>query len=735
MLTELRGQIERITYTNDETGFTVAKVKVHGHSALVTVVGNMIEPMPGELIEMTGEWTKHPRYGEQFKIIKYNTSVPASDSGIRKYLSSGLIKGIGPVTAERIVNKFGDQTLNVIENTIEKLTEVEGIGKKRSETIKKEWEGQKESRNVMLFLQSHGVSSGYAIKIFKQYGDQSISVVKKNPYRLATDISGIGFIAADKIGKELGFDKNSKLRAEAGILYILHQLSNEGHVYFPHNFLVAKCKKILEIDRKIISKTLENIALKKEIIIEDLNDRKKEFGGHDKAVYLYKIHVCERGIVTSLRNLLNARKTIRQIDINKALNWVQEQLSITLAKNQVRAIECSLKNKVTVITGGPGTGKTTIINAILTILSKAKTKIMLTAPTGRAAKRMIEATGYEAKTIHRMLEYSFKKGGFQKDEKNPLDCDLLIIDEASMIDTSLMYYLLKPIPLSAAIILVGDVNQLPSVGPGNILGDIISSGIVPVLELDEIFRQAKESQIIINAHKINSGILPTLEPTGKKQEDFYFIEQENPEDVLKIILELSKERIPKRFGFDSVDEIQVLSPMHKGIVGAENLNRELQKALNPSKDEIVRGNRTFRTNDKVMQTKNNYDKEVFNGDLGKIIKINSTNQEVIIRFDGRNVIYDYIDLDEVILAYAVSVHKSQGSEYPAVIIPILTQHFMLLQRNLIYTAVTRGKKLVVMVGTKKAFTIAVKNNIMERRYTHLMHRLRNGPPEFPIIPE
>jgi len=724
MHTELRGRIERVTYTNAETGFTVAKVNIYGNRGLVTVVGNMIEPMPGEIINMEGEWTRHPKFGEQFKIIKYNISVPASIYGIRKYLSSGFIKGIGPVTAERIVNKFGKQTLKVIEGSIDKLVEVEGIGKKRIGMIRIAWEDQKEIRNVMLFLQSYGVSSGYAIKIFKQYGDQSISVVRKNPYRLATDITGIGFITADNIGEKLGFDKNSELRAGAGILYILHQLSNKGHVYFPYELLVSKCKEMLGIDREVIILTLGHIALENKIIIENINNEKEEFREHFKVVYLYKFHVCERGIATGFKNLADAKKTIRQIDIGKALDWVQGQLSITLAKNQLKAIECCLKNKISVITGGPGTGKTTIINAILTILSKVKIKIMLAAPTGRAAKRILESSGYEAKTIHRMLEYSFQKGGFQKDEKNPLGCDLLIIDEASMIDTTLMYYLLKAIPLGATFILVGDVNQLPSVGPGTILKDIISSGTVPVIELDEIFRQAKESQIIVSAHKINAGILPTLESTEKKQADFYFIEQENPDDVLKIILELSKERIPKHFGFDSVDDIQVLSPMHKGIVGAENLNLELQKVLNPLKDGIVRGNKRFRTNDKVMQTKNNYDKKVFNGDLGKIIEINSTKQEVLIHFDGRNVIYNYIDLDEIILAYAVSVHKSQGSEYPAVIIPVLTQHFMLLQRNLIYTAITRGKKLVVIVGTKKALSIAVKNNKTERRYTHLKHRLR-----------
>ena len=426
-----------------------------------------------------------------------------------------------------------------------------------------------------------------------------------------------------------------------------------------------------------------------------------------------------------LAHLVKALKTIRKIDSAKAIDWVQARLTIDLAKGQKKAIEYCLENKVMVITGGPGTGKTTIINAILKIFSKLNVKIMLAAPTGRAAKRMFEATRYEAKTIHRTLEYSFKKKGFQKDEENPLDCDLLIVDEASMIDTTLMYYLLKPIPPGATLILLGDVNQLPSVGAGNVLKDIIASGAVPVVELTEIFRQAKESLIIVNAHQINSGLMPSLTPSEKMLDDFYFIEQENPEEVLQIILDLIKDRIPKRFGFDPVDDIQVLSPMHRGTVGAGNLNTELQKVLNPVKDGIVRGNRNFRIKDKVMQIRNNYEKEVFNGDLGRIKRIDTENQEVTIIFDGRNVIYDFVDLDEIVLAYAVSVHKSQGSEYPAVVIPILTQHYMLLQRNLIYTAVTRGKKLVVMVGTKKALAIGIKNNNMGKRYTHLVHRLRS----------
>ena len=728
MYVSLKGQIERITYTNDENGYTVAKVKVSGRKDLVTVVGTLLIPIPGEVIEMKGNWMNHPRYGEQFKVEHYKSLVPASVYGIEKYLGSGLIKGIGPIMAGRIVKKFGEETLEVIENEIEKLAEVDGIGKKRIEMVKKAWEDQKEIREVMIFLQTHGVGSGYATKIFKQYGSRSIQVVKENPYRLATDIFGIGFISADRIAEKLGFARDSELRAEAGILYVLHQLADEGHVYYPYEPLVKKCQEVLGVDREVIVKALGAIAAAKMIVMEDLKEDIEDFGEKDKAVYLAKFHLSETSIVTRMKTLIKSPKSIRKIDSDKAIDWVQKQLAITLAKRQMEAIKCAAENKVMVITGGPGTGKTTIINAILKIFSKLRVKIMLAAPTGRAAKRMSEATGHEAKTIHRMLEYSIQKGGFQKNEEKPLDCDLLVVDEVSMIDTILMHHLLKAIPPGATFILVGDVNQLPSVGAGNVLKDIIASGKMQVVELNEIFRQAKESLIIVNAHKINNGLLPSFKSSGQKLDDFYFIEQEDPEEVLRIILELTKERIPRRFGFDPVDDIQVLTPMHKGVVGAGNLNVELQKVLNPVENGVLRGGFSFRVSDKVMQVKNNYDKEVFNGDIGRITSIDPEHQEITISFDGRDIPYDYTDLDEIVLAYAVSVHKSQGSEYPAVVMPILTQHYVLLQRNLVYTAVTRGRQLVVMVGTMKALAIGVNNDKTRKRYTYLRHRLSPDHP-------
>ena len=726
MLTDLSGQIERITFTNEENGFTIAKVKVQGKRDLVTVVGNLMAPMPGEIIDMRGEWAHHPKYGEQFKVAQFKTKVPATVHGIQKYLGSGLIKGLGPVMAGRIVDRFGENTLDVIENQIGRLAEVKGIAEKSIANIAKAWDAQKEIRDVMIFLQSHGVSSAYASKIFKRYGDRSIAVVKQNPYRLATDIFGIGFLKADSIAKELGFSNDSEVRVEAGIVYTLHQLSEDGHVYFPYEPLVERCREILGVGREPVVRAIGSLNAAKQIIIEDINDDVEDYKPNNKAVYLTRFHQCETGIANRLKALLSIPKQTREVDSARAIQWVQQQLSFQPAENQKNAIRYALENKVMVITGGPGTGKTTIIKAILKIFSQMKINIMLAAPTGRAAKRMSEMTGHPAKTIHRLLEYSIHKHGFQRNEKKPLDCDLLIIDEASMIDTILMYHLLKAIPATGTCIFVGDVNQLPSVGPGNVLNDMIACGSIAVVELNEIFRQAKSSRIVVNAHKINEGKLPAFGQAElfDPNNDFYFIEQDDATKVLEIILQLVKQRIPQRFGFDALDDIQVLTPMHKGVVGAANLNDQLQLALNPGNAGIIRGDRTFRVNDKVMQIRNNYDKAVFNGDIGRITAIEPEERQVTVSFDNRPIVYDFSELDEMVLAYAVSVHKSQGSEYPVIILPILTQHYILLQRNLIYTAVTRGRSLVVMVGSRKALAIGVNNNQTQHRFTRLRYRLR-----------
>ncbi len=724
---ELTGQIERITYASEETGYTIAKLKVQGQWDLVTVVGNILSPTPGEILTLKGEWVHHIKYGDQFKVQSYQTAVPATVYGIRKYLGSGLIKGLGPKMAERIVKKFGKKTLDVIEHQTQRLQEIEGIGQKRIALVQQAWKDQKKIREVMLFLQSHGVSIGYATKIYLTYRNRSIAIVQQNPYRLCMDISGIGFIIADRIAQQIGFSKDSELRAEAGVIYVLTNLSDDGHIFYPYALLLESCKQVLDIDNDIIHTALGRLFEAGRIVIEDLNENPDNFEPNQKAVYLKKHHICETGIAIRINMILQVRQGATSIDVPKEMNRVQKQLAIKPTVNQVEAIKTAIQNKVSIITGGPGTGKTTIIHAILKILQRHRLRVMLAAPTGRAAKRMQEAAGHPAMTIHRLLDFSMQKGGFQKNETAPLNCDALIIDEASMIDTYLMFHLLKAVPLPAFVVLVGDVNQLPSVGPGHVLGDMINSGKIPVVSLTEIFRQAKTSAIITNAHRINRGEFPIIDPPAQDAKtDFYFIEQEDPERVLNTILELVTNRIPRRFGFESIDEIQVLTPMHKGLVGAENLNSALQSALNPGNEIITRGILNYKINDKVMQIKNNYDKLVFNGDIGRIRSINPDDKAVQISFDHRNIQYDYADLNEIVLAYAISVHKSQGSEYPAVVIPVLTQHYILLQRNLIYTAVTRGKHLVVVVGTKKALHIGINNSKTKKRYTYLQQRLENS---------
>jgi exodeoxyribonuclease V alpha subunit len=715
----IHGLLEKISYRNEENGFVVAKLREKEKKELTTIVGNLSGVNPGESLRLTGEWVYNKRFGEQFRVETFEVTVPATLLGIQKYLASGLIKGIGPVMSERIVNQFGLHTLEVIEKTAEKLSEVEGIGPKRISMIRKAWEEQKEIKEIMIFLQGHGVSAAYSAKIYKRYGSQSIEMVRENPYRLAHDIYGIGFVSADKIAQHLGIDRNSLIRAKAGLLYVLNQLAEEGHVYYPENQLIHKAKDILSVDEEIIFQAVRELSKEREIFLEELDPE-----GHFRAAFLAPLYVAETGVAQRLMNLRESPSNIRPIHPEKAIEWVQQKLNMELAQRQEEAVLLAATSKVLIITGGPGTGKTTIITAILRIFQQLKLRILLAAPTGRAAKRMNEATGREAKTIHRLLEYSPHKGGFKKDQDDPLEADVVIIDEASMVDTLLMYHLLKAVPSHAHLILVGDIDQLPSVGPGNVLKDIIKSGRFTVVTLTEIFRQAQESMIVVNAHKVNQGQFPVLNEIGQPEKtDFQFIQEEDPEKVLQNILDLCSERIPGNFRFHPLREIQVLAPMHKGTIGVANLNIELQKRLNPGPPSITRGTWSFRAGDKVMQIVNNYDKDVFNGDIGWISKIDPEQREVAIDFDGRLVLYDYSDLDEVVLAYAVSVHKSQGSEYPVVILPVVTQHYMLLQRNLIYTGITRARKLVVLIGTKKALAIAISNNKPQRRYTLLSERL------------
>jgi exodeoxyribonuclease V alpha subunit len=713
------GLLEKISYHNEENDFVVAKLREKEKKELTTIVGNLSGITPGESLKLTGNWVQNKRFGEQFQVESFEVTVPATLHGIQKYLASGLIQGIGPIMSERIVEKFGLHTLEVIEKKPERLSEVEGIGPKRISMIRKAWGEQKEIKEIMIFLQGHGVGAAYSAKIYKQYGDQSIERVRENPYRLAHDIYGIGFMTADKIAQNLGIDRNSLIRAKAGLLYVLNQLTEEGHVYYPETQLIHKAKEILNVDEEIVIQAVRELSREKELFLEDLDPE-----GHLRAAYLAPFYVAETGVAQRLINLKESPPNIRPIHPEKAIEWVQQKLKIELAQRQGEAVLLAATSKVLIITGGPGTGKTTIITAILRIFQQLKLRILLAAPTGRAAKRMNEATGWEAKTIHRLLEYSPHKGGFKKDQDDPLEADVVIIDEASMVDTLLMYHLLKAIPSHAHLILVGDVDQLPSVGPGNVLKDIIRSGKFTVVRLFEIFRQAQESMIVVNAHKVNQGEFPVLKEIDKPEKtDFQFIQEEDPEKILQNILDLCSEKIPRQFRFHPLREIQVLAPMHKGTIGVANLNIELQKRLNPGQSGITRGAWSFRLGDKVMQIVNNYDKDVFNGDIGWISKIDPEQREVTIDFEGRLVPYGYSDLDEVVLAYAVSVHKSQGSEYPVVILPVVTQHYMLLQRNLIYTGITRAKKLVIMIGTKKALAIAIRNNKPQRRYTLLSERL------------
>jgi exodeoxyribonuclease V alpha subunit len=720
---QLQGQVERITYSNEESGYNVVRVKVRGRRDLVTVVGNFVSVIPGEVLRMEGTWGYHSQYGEQFKVERYETITPATVDGIRKYLGSGLIKGIGPVMAGRIVKRFGEQTLTIIDEQPERLREIEGIGNYRAEQISKAWDDQKEIREVMVFLRSHDISAAYATRIFKHYGKESLQILNDNPYRLAMDVSGIGFLTADKIARNLGFAVDSPLRAEAGMLYTLQQAADDGHVCTPHGYLLEQSVELLQIPHEVLETALERLVADQRTIIQELTpDVAAEFGDH-RAVYLRSFHLAEIQVAQRLRRLLLAPRLQRKVDSDKALLWVQERLSVKLAPLQAEAVRRALTDKVLIITGGPGTGKTTLIRAILLLYQQMKGRICLAAPTGRAAKRLSEATRHSASTIHRLLEFGPQAGGFQRNEEHPLITDLLVVDEASMLDCLLMNHLLKAVPVPATLVLVGDVDQLPSVGPGTVLEDIITSGQFPVVRLTEIFRQAQRSQIVVNAHRIREGLFPYISSADEDRQDFYFIEKDDPEEVLQVLIKLCRERIPARFRLDPVEDVQVLSPMHRGTVGAQRLNAALQEALNPQKQVLERAGRSFRLHDKVMQVRNNYDKDVFNGDLGRVRKIDQESQILQVEVDGRLVDYAFDEMDELVLAYAVTVHKAQGSEYPAVVLPLLTQHYMMLQRNLLYTAVTRGRRLVVIIGSKKALAIAVKNDQTQKRFTLLRRRL------------
>lgn len=721
----LQGSVERITFSNEESGYSVLKIKVPGRKELVSAVGNFVSVTPGEVLRMEGTWGNHPRFGEQFKVDRYETAVPDSVQGIGKYLGSGLIKGIGPIMAKRIVGRFGPRTLEVIDHNPERLLEVDGIGAYRLAQITRAWEDQKDIRELMIFLRGHGVSAAYATRIFKHYGKASLEVVRENPYRLAMDVFGIGFLTADQIAQRLGIPQDSPLRAEGGVNYVLHQATEEGHVCVPRSWLLEQCEKLLEIPVPILEQAIAQQVGEQRLVREMLPEELAASFGDNQAVYLRGYHLAESQVAARLGYLESFLAMQHRGDPEQAITWLRQKLPFTLAPLQEEAVKKALTEKVLVITGGPGTGKTTLIRAVLAIYRQGSARICLAAPTGRAAKRLSEATRYPAGTIHRLLEFSPHQGGFQRNEQRPLGADLVIVDEASMLDILLMYHLLKAVPSHATLVLVGDVDQLPAVGPGNVLLDVIRSDRFAVVRLTEIFRQARQSQIVVNAHLVREGKFPRLRPSDPDRLlDFYFIEKEEPEEVLEVIIKLCRDRIPARFKLDPVADIQVLTPMNRGAIGTHRLNRALQEALNPQPEALERGGTAYRLHDKVMQVRNNYDKEVFNGDLGRIRKIDAENQEVGVEVDGRLVVYDFSELDELVLAYAATVHKAQGSEYPAVVFPLLTQHYVMLQRNLLYTAVTRARKLVVIVGSRKALAIALTNNRIQNRYTLLCERLK-----------
>ncbi len=707
----LAGLVERVTFHNADSGFCVLRVKARGHRELATVVGHAATISAGEWITATGEWANDNTHGQQFKAHFLRTSAPTSVEGIEKYLGSGMIRGIGPVYAKKLVLAFGEKVFDTIEAEPARLREVTGIGPLRAKRITDGWAEQKVIREIMVFLHSNGVGTARSVRIYKTYGTDAVQVMTENPYRLARDIRGIGFITADAIAMRLGVEKTAMTRVRAGISYALTDAMDDGHCGLPTADLVPLAEKLLEVGPDLIRTALDLELAGGAVIADSL--------GETDCIFLASLYRSEQAIAQKLLALSRAKLPWAAIDADKAVPWVEKRVGIELAPTQVEAVRLALSSKVLVLTGGPGVGKTTIVNTILRILLAKDVNVLLCAPTGRAAKRMHETTGQEAKTIHRLLEVNPIGGGFKRNADNPLECDLLVMDEVSMVDVVLMNALLKAVPERTALLIVGDVDQLPSVGPGQILSDMIISGAVPVVRLTEVFRQAAKSRIIINAHRINEGLIPSLEkPEGES--DFYFVQADEPEIAVPRILDLVKNRIPQKFGLDPIRDIQVLCPMNRGGVGARSLNIALQSELNPAGErKVERFGWTFAPGDKVMQIENDYDKEVYNGDIGYVDDVDSIDGELTASFDGREVIYGFGELDTLVPAYAATIHKSQGSEYPAVVIPVMMQHYTMLQRNLIYTGVTRGKRLVVLVGQKKAVAIAVRNVSGRRRWSKL----------------
>ncbi|MBX7245010.1 MAG: ATP-dependent RecD-like DNA helicase [Candidatus Sumerlaeaceae bacterium] len=713
----VEGTVERIVFTNPDNLYTVAAIQLAGSSRELTIVGNLANLHPGDQIKADGEFISDKRYGQQFRVVSFEQVMPSTAVAIEKYLASGRIKGIGKTYAKRLVAKFGTEIFEVIDAEPGRLGEVEGIGPKRADRIIRGWNEHRALREIFLFLQLHSIPPGFAGRIFKTYGEKAIEVMKQNPYQLALDIRGIGFKSADQIAMKLGIPMESIERCKAGVFYLLQNFALDGHCFFPADALIEKASKDLQVSSELIVAGINALKVENHVVLEILPDG-------TKAVYLRQIHGQETGVCSLLFQLMNTGKLFPKMDPAKELEIFEGQYHFKLAANQRQAISDALGGGVLVITGGPGTGKTTIIKAILRILTKHGITTLLAAPTGRAAKRMQELTHTPASTIHRLLQFSAQDGRYSRNPQNPLRGDFIIIDEASMIDIGLAQSLLRAIAPTSSVIFVGDIDQLPSVGPGNFLRDLIESRAIPVVRLNEVFRQAQQSEIITNAHRINQGLQPVLsKPDDTGKHDFYFLTADDANQVLQSIKDLVHARIPAKYGFDPATDIQVITPMHRGPFGAQNLNKEIQQLLNPSGAVLEAAGNSYRVGDKVMQVENNYDRDVFNGDIGTIASIDREDHLVKVNFDGRIVTYDFNDMDELELAYAITVHKSQGSEYRAVVMPIHTSHYVMLQRNLLYTGITRGRKLVCLVGQQKAVRMAVDNVSAEPRYSALNQRL------------
>ena len=796
----LQGILERIVYENPDTGYTVGRLSARDHSELITVVGNLASVNPGESLLLQGEWVDNARYGRQFQIEKYETILPANVVGLRKYLGSGLIKGIGPKMATRIVHKFGMDTMDIIEHAPEKLARIPGIGRHRVKIIKEAWEAQREIKNVMLFLQSHDVSTTHAAKIYKTYENDAIVIVTENPYRLADDIYGIGFVTADTIAQKLGIDKDAPHRVQAGIKYVLSQKADEGHVFQRRDALIEACQAMLEQQPEAIEEGIRSLIEKDEVMVPDFTDllttneqivvgetqddyevssqssvnnlqsetsdaHQDPLSTHNSqptthnhsAIYLAPFYYAELGVANQFLRLLsygdqdlNYRKPEASSIDTTVLTELEQEMGIRFAPQQREAIQTAMTARAMILTGGPGTGKTTTTVGMIRLFEAQGKQITLTAPTGRAAKRLSETTGGEAKTIHRLLEFSPQINAFKRNRQNPLDTDVVIVDETSMVDLVLMNRLMQAIRPSASLILIGDVDQLPSVGAGNVLKSLIDSRRIPVIQLTEIFRQAQESMIVMNAHRINKGDFPEL--TGDADRNFFFMEEDDPEEIVELVCSLIADRLPQHYDYHPIDDIQLLCPMRRGVLGTESLNKRLQEVLNveyttpvsthplekarfgprprskqvsqfPDRSRTAGG---FRIGDKVMQIRNNYDYDVFNGDIGRVVAIDHIDKKVRIQFPDKQVAYDTADLGELVLAYATTIHKAQGSEYPAVVIPLHTQHYLMLQRNLLYTGITRAKERVVIVGTKQALGICIRNNQVMERNSYLAERLQEN---------